>query len=70
MDQYLQTRRSFLLSPFPCLQNPHENDWIGSSETERVFATFYDIVEMKKTPMFTINLKFKLAYTRAFPLEK
>ena len=70
MDQYLQMKRSFLLSPFPPLQNPYEEDWIGSSETERVFTRFYDIVEMKKTPMFIIDSKFKLAYTSAFPLEK
>lgn len=25
---------------------------------------------MKKTPMFIINSKLKLAYTKAFPLEK
>jgi len=70
MDQYLQMKKSFLLSPFPCLQNPYKEDWLGSSDTERAFTTFYDRVEIKKTPMFIINSKFKLAYTGAFPLEK
>lgn len=70
MDQYLQIKRSFLLSPFLCLQNAYEEDGIGSSETERVFTVFYDVVGMKKTPLFIINSKMKLACTTAFPLEK